>query len=147
MALCRLSSIQTEKVQGDTLSKEGESAKVTGARLVSARKRQRKIASRSRVRFGDEEPSVVGTLESPVADSECPLRSGPVWRWKDSDSGENMLEWAVDDFGEKITEEVDEANASNRPELGVVFTCVNPARKDQERRTTQGQGHRTATTL
>ena len=62
-------------MQGATPSKEGESAKVTGARLVSARKRQRKIASRSRVRFGDE-------VESPVADSECTLRSGPVWRWE-----------------------------------------------------------------
>ena len=119
------SSLQTEKVQGDTSSKLGESAKVTGARLVSARparKRQRKIASRSCVRLGDEEQSVVGTLEStvadsecpgtlesPVVDSECPLRSGLVWRWMENDSEENVSEWTVDDFGERITDEVDEA--------------------------------------
>ena len=102
------SSLQTEKVLGDTPSKQVESAKVTGARLVSARharKRQRKIASRSRVRFGDEEQSVVGTLESPAADSEClgtlespvvdpecPPRSGLLRRWMENDFGEKFTE-------------------------------------------------------
>ena len=48
---------------------------VTGARLASsrhARKRQRKIARRLRVRFEDEDQSVVGMLESPGADLERP---------------------------------------------------------------------------
>ena len=137
------SSLQREKVQCDTSSTQGESAKVTGARLVSARharKRQRKIASKSCVRFGDEEQSVVGTLESPVADLECPLRSGPVWRWKDNDSGENVSEWTVDDVGEKITDEVDETKCFKQVRA---WDGVHMCQSSQERPGGQhrGPGH------
>ena len=72
--------------------------------------------------LGSEEQSVVGMLESPVADLErpgmleglvvdleCPLQSGPVWGGMENDSKENVLEWTVDDFGEKFIDEVVEA--------------------------------------
>ena len=110
-----------------------------------ARKRQRKIASKLRVRFGCEEQSAVGMMEGPEADLECsgmldglaadlgyPLQSGSGWCGMETDSKENVLEWTVDDFDEKVIDEVVEAKRSNRSELGVVFTCLNPARKVQE---------------
>lgn len=81
------SASQTEKVQGETSSTQGDSAKVTGARLAPARhasERQRETAGRSCLRLGDEEPSVVGASESLGADSECPLQSLPVGRWRDT---------------------------------------------------------------
>ena len=117
-----------EIVPGTRTSRRGVVSienEVTGARLASsrhARNRQRKIASRLRVRFGDEAQCVVGMLESPgadlerpgmleglVVDLEYPLQSGSGWRGMENDSKENVLEWTVDDFDEKVIDEVVEA--------------------------------------
>ena len=98
------SASQIEKVQGDTSSAQGESVKVTGARLAPARhapERQRENAGRSCLRLGDEERSVVGASENLGAGSECPLQSVPLGCWEEDDSGENVSEWhwTLDDSG------------------------------------------------
>ena len=92
----------TASLAGKVTNCKTSEENVEDARLVSprnARKRQRKIAIRLRLRLGDEEQSAVGTMESPEADLECsgmldglaanleyPLQSGSGWCGMETDS-------------------------------------------------------------
>ena len=105
---------ELERVIAPQVMKEN----VEDVRLVSsrhARKRQRKMASKLRLRVGGEDQSAVGSMERPeavlehsgllegsAANLEYPLLSGSGWDGTETNLKENVLELEADDLDEKI---------------------------------------------
>ena len=85
----------------------------------------RKRPQRRRVEMSGE------LLVGSAANLEHPPLGGSGWDGTETDLKENVLELEADDLDEKIINDGVKVKRL-RSELGVAFTCLNPARKIQE---------------